>query len=201
MDGSEAERALAVSYAPADRREALVALLALDRVLGRIVAATGEPIVGQMRLTWWHDALERLDSDGPPAEPTLVALAQHVLPVVAGGELARLIDGWEVLLEPVDAAALAGFGAARGGTLFALAARLLGGEAVAGAGEGWALADLSRHHRDRFVAAEAAAMATPLLAGATAAKISTSWKLSRRSAVYSNRRAPPTRFHGLRSCN
>lgn len=124
--GRDAERELVLSYAPVAARAGLAALLALDDRLGGIVATTTEPVIGQMRLTWWFEALERLDTAPPPAEPLLQALAAAVLPAgVRGAELAGMIDGWEPLLtEPApDSAACA---RERGGRLFAAAARVLG---------------------------------------------------------------------------
>jgi phytoene synthase len=58
-------------------------------------------------------------------------------------------DGWLAILgdEPVEAEALAIYAARRGGLMFALSARLLGGRAahLVSAGEAWALVDLARH--------------------------------------------------------
>jgi 15-cis-phytoene synthase len=161
---AEAERALALSYAPADRRAGVEALLLLDGTLGGILRTTREPLVGQMRLTWWADALAALDERAPPAEPVLQALARDVLPRgVTGAELAGMVDGWEALLdEPAD---LATHAAARGGRLFAAAAQVLGGEApVAAAGEGWALSDLAGNLSDADEAARARALAAERLA-------------------------------------
>ena len=64
------ERALALSYA-VEGRDALAALLALDDALARLLRSTREPALGQMRLAWWREALERLDTAPPPAEPVL----------------------------------------------------------------------------------------------------------------------------------
>uniref|UniRef100_UPI0034A01D0A squalene/phytoene synthase family protein n=1 Tax=Sphingomonas bacterium TaxID=1895847 RepID=UPI0034A01D0A len=60
------ERALVLSYAPADRRAGLAALLALDATLARIVWSARDPLIGQMRLTWWHGALSALDEGVVP---------------------------------------------------------------------------------------------------------------------------------------
>ena len=148
-DARAAEQDLALRYVPAERREGMAALLALDRTLGGILRSTREPIVGQMRLVWWRDALEALDRAFPPAEPVLAALAAEVLPHgVTGEELATMVEGWEALLEPVlDDAALDEHAQSRGGLLFTAAARMLGevSPAAALAGQGWALADLSRN--------------------------------------------------------
>lgn len=168
----EAERGLAIGYAPAAVRPALAALFALDGRLGALVAGTREPMVAQMRLTWWHEALVALDHASPPAEPLLAALARDVLPAgVAGAELATMIDGWERLLEQtLDGDALAGFAAERGGRLFALSARLLGDadERAGQAGEGWALADLAGRTTNQAARAAAAALALPRLDDALA---------------------------------
>lgn len=163
----EAERRLAIGYAPGAARPVLAALLALDARLGAVVAATREPMVGQMRLTWWHDALSRLDAAPPPAEPVLAALAAAVLPAgIGGAELATTIGGWEALLEAeIDEAAMLDHARARGGVLFALAGRAIAPvEPVpVEAGEGWALADLSLRLADPVARAGAAALAGPRL--------------------------------------
>ena len=140
-------------------------LFALDAQLGAIVRTTTQPIVGQMRLTWWHDALAAL-GDGPaPAHPVLEALAG-----TATGGLTPMIDGWEALLEQ-DAPVLESYARGRGHALFAAAAQVLGGTgAVAAAGEGWALADLAAHVTDAALAARAAALAQERLDAALAGR-------------------------------
>lgn len=163
------ERSLAVSYAPRDRRDGLAALLALDDTLGQILRTTREPLVGQMRLTWWHDALSALDAAPPPAQPVLQALAAKVLPRgVTGARLARMIEGWEVLLdpEPLDRARLGAYAAGRGSRLFELAGDVLGApsdDRLEFAGAGWALADFAAHVRDDAIATLARAMAREAL--------------------------------------
>lgn len=141
------------------------ALFALDAALGDVVRGTRTPMVGQMRLTWWHDALHALDDAPAPAQPVLQALAAHVLPRVSGAALAAMIDGWDVLIEEetIDAAALSRFAEARGGGLFAALAVVIDGPSSAGvtaAGRGWALADLAaRLTTETSTAAEQARVA------------------------------------------
>ncbi|TXC71133.1 hypothetical protein FSB78_09335 [Sphingomonas ginsenosidivorax] len=154
-DARGAQRALAIGYAPAAAREAVAALLALDDTLGAILRTTREPIVGQMRLTWWHEALTLLDGAPPPAEPVLQGLAAAVVPGVRGAALAGMIDGWEVLLEPeLDKAAVDLFAAKRGGGLFAAMATMCGADdpRIGRAGQGWALADLAQRISDPVLA-------------------------------------------------
>ncbi|PZQ58970.1 MAG: hypothetical protein DI544_12325 [Sphingomonas taxi] len=170
MPSSDVERALAVRYAPLDAQPGMAALLALDERLGAILRSTREPLIGQMRLTWWHEALAALDTASAPAEPLLQALAQHVVPSIGGAALARLVEGWEPLLEPtLDAAALDEHAGARGSRLFGAMAAVAGMEGawIADAGRGWALADLARHLSEPAVAAQARRLAREYLPIAT----------------------------------
>jgi len=172
MTIDDPERALALSYAPAAARAGLGALFALDAALGQVLRTTREPMVGQMRLAWWREALSRLDTAPPPGEPVLQALAADVLPHgVKGATLALMIDGWEPLLGVIDDAAIAAHARWRGGALFEQAAILLradSGDPITAAGQGWALADLAAHlsDPDRATAARHAAM--PFLTDAAA---------------------------------
>jgi phytoene synthase len=163
------ERVLALSYAGA-RRAALAALLALDDALAKLLRTTSEPALGQMRLAWWREALERLDYAPAPAEPVLRTLAVEVLPRgVTGTSLVPIVHGWEVLVEEehLDAIALQRFGEGRG-HLFVAGGAALGaeGDPLAEAGRGWALADLARNLGAPAEAAEARAQADRLLSSA-----------------------------------
>ena len=145
------DRTLALAYVPAAARPAVAALWRLDVAFGAILATGTQPLISQMRLAWWREALERLDHAPPPAEPVLQALSAHILPRVTGTELAAMEEGWLMLLSeaPLNEGELGRYAAMRGGLLFAYTARLLGGPdfPVARAGEAWVLADLARHSR------------------------------------------------------
>jgi phytoene synthase len=145
------ERRLALAYVPAAVRPAVEALWRLDAAFAAILATGTQPLVSQMRLAWWREALQRLDIAPPPAEPVLQALAANVLPTVRGAELAEMEEAWLILLAdgPLGAEDLADYAARRGGLLFRYSARLLGDSAFAvdHAGALWALADLARHSR------------------------------------------------------
>ena len=169
MTSTDPERALILTYAPRAGRSALMALLALDDALALLLRTTREPAIGQIRLAWWRERLEALDAGPPSAEPVLRAIAASRVP---GASLTGIVDGWEVLIEEaLDGDALARFGAGRG-MLFVAAGKALGadGDPLIEAGQGWALADLARHLGDAGEAAEARAMAAPLLEAATAAR-------------------------------
>ena len=159
------ERALALGYAPAAARDGVAALFALDGTMAKLAMGTRDPMVAQLRLTWWHEALSALGTGQPPAQPILQALSAAG---ADGAALAQMEVGWERLLAAPDDEALSAFGVERG-TLFVEAARLAGaGDDVGAAGSGWALADLSRLTVDADLAARAGALARPLLQRAAA---------------------------------
>lgn len=163
------DRVLALSYVPTRCREAIAALWHLDLALGAVVGAGREPMIARIKLAWWREALHNLDSDPISGEPVLAALRALPALGVGGAELAGMEEGWIALLDQgrLGDGAFDTYAAARGGTLFTLAARLLGGEAsaaIAKAGEGWALADLARHCADREEAQAARALARLRLA-------------------------------------
>jgi phytoene synthase len=151
MSELDADRALALTYVPSARREAVRALWRLDAALGAVLVGGREPLISQIKLAWWRDSLEKLDHSKAPAEPVLQAVAAEILPAgVTGAELSGLEEGWTLLLgqDPLTPSELATYATARGALLFSHSARLLGSEAdeaMARAGEGWALMDLARH--------------------------------------------------------
>ncbi|MEA3014123.1 MAG: hypothetical protein QOD42_2668 [Sphingomonadales bacterium] len=154
MTDLDPDRQLALAYVPARVRPALEALWRLDVAFAAILAAGREPIASRLRLAWWREALEALDREAAPAEPLLRALAALVLPAgLQGAELARMAEGWEILLsdQPLTADEQARYASLRGGLLFDLSARLLGVAdfPVAPSGELWALVDLARHGSGR----------------------------------------------------
>lgn len=115
-----------------------MALHALDLELESVVAGTTEPMIGAIRLAWWREALQGLDAGRVPAHPLLQLIAAEVLPRgVSGAQLAVLEDRWAELIgaEAVPESHFTG-----GGDLFALLARLAGGDEAAGRalGEAWA---------------------------------------------------------------
>jgi phytoene synthase len=138
LKARDRDRWLACLYAPAAARPGLMALFALDCEMAQLVATTTEPLLGEIRLAWWRERLQELDAGKAPAQPLLQALRDHALPAVAGAELAGIEDRWLGLIgsKDVPESHIAG-----GGRLFALAARLLGGDAgeATALGRDWTL--------------------------------------------------------------
>lgn len=168
----DADRALALAYVPTSARPAIDALWRLDVALGAVLAGAREPLLSQIKLTWWRDALEKLDLERPPAEPVLEAIAAKVLPAgVSGSALSSMEEGWTVLLsqDPLTVSDLASYSAARGGLLFRYSAAILAGglsPEMEEAGEGWALVDLARHSNPQDAAASLGLARERLAAGA-----------------------------------
>lgn len=99
---------------------------AIDDALADVVTSSSQPALGAIRLVWWREALEKLDHHPAPPEPRLQAVVAELLPRgVSGAALARLEDGWATLLdEEPDGERVR----ARGEALFAIGAKLLGGD-------------------------------------------------------------------------
>ncbi len=166
-DLADPERALVVTYAPSALRRGLAALFALDEKFGEIVATTTEPMIGLVRLAWWREALETLDTAPTAGEPLLQQLAGTLSARVSPATLAAIEDGWAAMLDGgMDADAIARHGRERGGALFRAAADWLGAADadIEAAGAGWALADLGHRHSDATVRETARAQANALLA-------------------------------------
>jgi len=71
-------------FAPPGQREALFALYAFNYEIARVPEVTREPLLGQIRLQWWRDALDEIYRGAPPrrhevAEPLARAIAEHDL--------------------------------------------------------------------------------------------------------------------------
>ena len=136
---------------PAARTEVL-ALYALDDELARIAPSVSQPMLGEIRLQWWREALERAAQGGAADHPVIEALA----PALAVGRLAAaaldaLIDAHARELDPrpfSDEAALVAWLDARFGSAMALAARLLEPRArsidIAHAARAWGWSRLPR---------------------------------------------------------
>ena len=148
-----ADRALALSHVAARHRPAIEALFRIDAAMGDVLRTTSDPMLGQIRLAWWRERLEELDSGAEaPAEPRLQAVKRELLPRgLKGSDLARLERGWVALFDPFpwDAGTAEAIWF-RGRQLFALAATILASsdDPIEEAGGLWALVDVARHCSD-----------------------------------------------------
>lgn len=102
------ERYLTCLFAPASRREALFALYAFNLEVSKTAEVVSEPMLGQIRLQWWRDAIADIYDRRPPAhgvaEPLAAAVSRHGL---SRAHFERLIDAREADLTPDGPASLA----------------------------------------------------------------------------------------------
>mgnify|MGYP002654525877 CR=1 FL=1 len=145
------EAELALAWCSPKVRGPLSMALHLDRRLARIVARTSEPILGQMRLAWWREALAKPVAERPRGDVVLDGIGREW----AGREavLAQMVDGWEALVtaERMGQDQAAAFGAARGAFFAALAPEATAAVTgrLATAGFRWAIADAAASVSDK----------------------------------------------------
>src|SRR5713101_6422739 len=71
-------------FAPADRREALFALYAFNYEIARVREIVTQPMLGEIRLQWWREAVAAAYAGAPPRQHEVVAplaalIAEHAL--------------------------------------------------------------------------------------------------------------------------
>jgi 15-cis-phytoene synthase len=169
MTGSDLHDApdlmIALAYARSQDRQKLAIILAFDHRLGMVVAATREPVMGQIKLAWWRDQISMPLPWTAPPDPILNGLAKIMMVNDVNREaLLRLVDGWDGLLsaDQLDEAALSQYAIARGATLFTLAAQVCGEVPTAeieSAGRHYALIDFACRCSDPETASRVMAMA------------------------------------------
>ena len=74
----EPDRYLAALVAPAGVRDDLLALAAFAAEVRRIPRLVHDPLIGEIRLAWWRDAIEGLARDAPAGHPVADRLAGPV---------------------------------------------------------------------------------------------------------------------------
>jgi NADH dehydrogenase [ubiquinone] 1 alpha subcomplex assembly factor 6 len=161
------DRYLTALFAPPERRPGLFALIAFNYEIARVREAVTEPILGQIRLQWWREAVEKIYAGSPPpphetAMALAAAVAEHRLDRDA---LEWLMDARETDLSPTPPERLEDlivYASTSAGTLLELMLQVLGVEhdaaaedAARAAGTGYALTGLIRsipfHARARRV--------------------------------------------------
>jgi phytoene/squalene synthetase len=145
VERGDPDRFAACMAAPPAARARLWPLYALNLELARAPWASTEPMIAEMRLQWWADAVDDLGQGRLRAHEVISPLAE----VVQAADIAvisRMIDArrHDVYPEPFeDAAALDSYLQDTGAALMWLAARALGAPAAAEPvvrDAGWAMA-------------------------------------------------------------
>jgi len=146
-----ASRFIADSAARAD----VMALYAFNDELARIAPAVSNPLLGEIRLAWWREAIDEMTGAGsvrrhPVAEALARAVAARRLDAAL---LYGMVEARAADLDTApfaDAVELYSYLDATAGALMALAAQALGAAdpiaAVQSAGRAWGVAGLARSH-------------------------------------------------------
>lgn len=140
--------------ADTERRADVVALYAVDAELARVARRATQPMLAEIRLTWWSESLETILAGGEPrAHPVLMAVAacRVDLPPAA---LQAAIEARRRDLDPepfVDAAEAVAYVDRTAGAIATAVARVLDPDAdphlLRGATRAWGLAVLAAEGR------------------------------------------------------
>jgi 15-cis-phytoene synthase len=119
------DRFLTALFAPAEKRDALLALYAFNHELARAREVVSEPPLALIRLQWWREVVEGAPRRHEVAEPLSAAVAAGELD---RGDLLSVIDAREAETEPsfASVAAWRDYLFAGAGGLMVAAGRLLG---------------------------------------------------------------------------
>ncbi len=123
---SDPDRYFAALFAPADRREGLFALYAFYLELARLREAVSEPMIGAIRLQWWRDTIDALETGQEVPHPIARALAPWFGRGLNAAVCLPLIDAREMDFEEQPFATEGEFDAYLQGTAGALAEAALG---------------------------------------------------------------------------
>ena len=129
VERADPDRFRAVMAAPVAARRALFPIYALNVEVSRAPWVTAEPMIAEMRLQWWRDALGEIAEGKPVRRHEVVSPLSEAL----SPDLARALDGavamrrWDIYRDPFeDDAHFAGYIDATSGSLVWAAARSLG---------------------------------------------------------------------------
>ncbi|MGO8953027.1 MAG: phytoene/squalene synthase family protein [Rhodomicrobium sp.] len=129
------DRYWSVLFAPASKRAGLLALYAFNAEAAHIAATVHEPMVAQIRLQWWRDAIDLAAPGTKTGNPVADALGTAILEHSLSKQ--RLIDMAGARIPeicgdpPADIQALKASLEAAEGTIFELGASILGNNSEA----------------------------------------------------------------------
>jgi len=130
---ADKDRFLTTLFAPAEHRNALLALYAFNLEIARVREVAREALAGEIRLQWWSDALEGRGEGHPVAAALLATITRYQLLLEPFQTLldARRFDLYE---EPMRSLAdLETYAESASAGLIVLATRILAGDIDTGA--------------------------------------------------------------------
>lgn len=129
VERGDMERFMAAMAAPPAARDVLFPLYAFNVEVSRAPWVTQEPMIAEMRLQWWRDALDEIARGDTPRRHEVVSPLSAILDDPACAVLDRLVLArrWDIYRDPFeDAAAFDTFLDDTAGGLMWVAARALG---------------------------------------------------------------------------
>lgn len=126
---ADPERFLAAMAAPVAARAVLFPVYAFNVEVARAPWVTQEPMIAEMRLQWWADALEEIAARGLVRRHEVVTPLAHVLDAHSAALLAALVEArrWDIARDPFeDGAAFTRYIETTSGNLMQAAACALG---------------------------------------------------------------------------
>jgi 15-cis-phytoene synthase len=149
---TDRDRYIATLFAPADRRDGLLALYAFNAEIARVRDVAREPMPGEIRLQWWHEVIVGERSGEAAANPVAAALLETIQRYNLAAELlGTLIEAHRFDLYDEPMARLSDleiYARETSSAVFALATQILTGasppSAVGSAGIAYALTSVLR---------------------------------------------------------
>jgi phytoene/squalene synthetase len=129
VERADPDRFLAALAAPVAARRVLLPLFAFNVEVSRAPWVTEEPMIAEMRLQWWRDALEEIGQGRPPRAHEVVGPLAEVLDGQGAEVLDRAVAArrWDIYRDAFeDAAQFSDYIDATSGGLMWAAARALG---------------------------------------------------------------------------
>ncbi len=106
-DAISAPNQLSIAYCPAHLRPFFALILAFDSRIKDVAARNTEPLIAQLRLAWWRDAISEgatINRAGEPLLAQLSAISDPNLAQIARGSMLDLLTAWEnIIVAPDDA--------------------------------------------------------------------------------------------------
>lgn len=131
VERGDPDRFAATMATPVAMRRVLFPLYAFNLEIARAPWMSAEPLIAEMRLQWWHDALDEIAAGGPVRRHEVATPLSQVLDAEGAALLTGCVSARrrEAQRLPVaDAGDLRDYVAETGGTLMWVAARALGGD-------------------------------------------------------------------------
>jgi phytoene synthase len=129
VERGDPDRFMAAMAAPVEARRVLFPLYAFNVEVSRAPWVTEEPMIAEMRLQWWRDALEEIAKGGPVRRHEVTTPLTEVLDAKAASALDQVVAvrRWDIYKDPFeDAQHFVDYFRKGGAELMWQAARLLG---------------------------------------------------------------------------